>query len=41
MKGNGVLCLLAKGEDRYQQVKGKLEDYESDVDIAKDITKEG
>jgi UDP-N-acetylmuramyl tripeptide synthase len=41
MKDNGVLCLLAKGEDRYQQVKGKLEDYESDVDIAKDITKEG
>ncbi len=41
MKANGVLCLLAKGEDRYQQVKGKLEEYESDVDIAKEITKEG
>ncbi len=41
MKKDGVLCLLAKGEDRYQQVKGKLEDYESDVDIAKNITKEG
>ena len=40
MKENGVLCLLAKGEDRYQQVKGQLEDYESDVDIAKNITKE-
>ena len=38
MKDNAVLCLLAKGEDKYQQVKGKLEPYESDVAIAKEIT---
>jgi len=39
MDDNAVLCLLAKGEDRYQQVKGKFEDYESDIDIAKKLTK--
>lgn len=39
LKENGVLCLLAKGEDKYQQVKGKLEEYESDVTIARNITK--
>jgi len=39
MNVNGVLCLLAKGEDRYQQVKGKFEDYESDINIARDITR--
>lgn len=33
-----VLCLMAKGEDRYQQVKGKFEPYESDIDIAKKLT---
>ena len=38
MKDNAVLCLLAKGEDKYQQVKGKLEPYELDVAIAKEIT---
>ncbi len=39
MKQDGVLCLLAKGEDKYQQVNGKLEDYISDVGIAKELTK--
>lgn len=39
MKEDAVLCLLAKGEDKYQQVRGKFEDYESDVEIAKNITK--
>ena len=39
MKDNAVLCLLAKGEDRYQQIKGKLEPYESDIDIAKEFVK--
>ena len=38
MKDGGVLCLLAKGEDKYQQVRGKLEDYISDVGIAKKLT---
>ncbi len=38
MKENGVLCLLAKGEDKYQQVRGKLEDYISDVGMAKKLT---
>lgn len=39
MKENGVLCLLAKGEDKYQQIRGKLEDYISDVGMAKKLTK--
>ena len=38
MKENDVLCLLAKGEDKYQQVRGKLEDYISDVGMAKKLT---
>lgn len=41
MKENSVLCLLAKGEDKYQQVKGKLEDYVSDVGMAKKLTEDG
>lgn len=41
MKPNGVLCLLAKGEDKYQQVRGKFEDYLSDVELAKKLIKEG
>ena len=40
MKSGDVLCLLAKGEDRYQQVKGKFEEYESDVGVAKRLTKD-
>ena len=38
MNENDVLCLLAKGEDKYQQVKGKFEDYISDVGMAKKLT---
>ena len=38
MKQNGVLCLLAKGEDRYQQVRGRFENYISDIGIAKMLT---
>ena len=38
MKENDVLCLMAKGEDKYQQVKGKLEDYVSDIGMAKRLT---
>ena len=37
MKEGSVLCLLAKGEDKYQQVRGKLEDYISDVGMAKKL----
>lgn len=39
MEENGVLCLLAKGEDKYQQIRGKLEHYISDAEIAKILTK--
>ena len=39
MKQGDVLCLLAKGEDKYQQIKGKFEPYESDIGIAKRLTK--
>lgn len=38
MEENGVLCLLAKGEDKYQQVRGRLEEYISDVGMAKKLT---
>ena len=38
MKENTVLCLLAKGEDKYQQVRGKFEDYISDIGMAKKLT---
>ena len=38
MKENAVLCLLAKGEDKYQQVRGKFEDYISDIGMAKKLT---
>lgn len=38
MEETGVLCLLAKGEDKYQQINGKLEDYISDVGMAKRLT---
>lgn len=38
MQENGVLCLLAKGEDKYQQVRGKLEEYISDVGMARKLT---
>lgn len=38
LKEDGVLCLLAKGEDKYQQVRGKLEDYISDVGMARKLT---
>jgi len=38
MAENAVLCLLAKGEDKYQQVKGKFEDYISDIGMAKKLT---
>ncbi len=38
LKCGGVLCLLAKGEDKYQQVRGKFEEYISDVGIAKKLT---
>ena len=38
MESGGVLCLLAKGEDKYQQINGKFEDYISDVGIAKMLT---
>lgn len=38
MAENAVLCLLAKGEDKYQQVKGKFEEYISDIGIAKKLT---
>lgn len=38
LEDNGVLCLLAKGEDKYQQVRGKLEEYISDVGMAKKLT---
>ena len=39
MKKGDVLCLLAKGEDKYQQVNGKFEPYESDIGVAKRLTK--
>lgn len=39
MKEGSVLCLLAKGEDKYQQVRGRIEDYKSDVTIANNLTK--
>lgn len=39
MEKGSVLCLLAKGEDKYQQVCGKFEEYISDIGIAKKITK--
>ena len=39
LKKNGVLCLLAKGEDKYQQVRGKFENYASDVTIAENLIK--
>lgn len=38
MKEGSVLCLLAKGEDKYQQVRGKFEDYISDIGMAKKLT---
>ena len=38
MKENAVLCLLAKGEDKYQQIRGKFEDYISDIGMAKKLT---
>lgn len=38
MNEGDVLCLLAKGEDKYQQVRGKFEEYESDIGIAKRLT---
>ncbi len=38
MKENGVLCLLAKGEDKYQLIRGKFEDYISDIGMAKKLT---
>lgn len=38
MKETSVLCLLAKGEDKYQQIRGKLEEYKSDIAIAKILT---
>ena len=38
MKDDAVLCLLAKGEDKYQQVRGKFEDYISDIGLAKKLT---
>ena len=38
MQESSVLCLLAKGEDKYQQVRGKFEDYISDIGIAKLLT---
>jgi len=38
MKEDSVLCLLAKGEDKYQQVKGKFEEYISDIGMAKRLT---
>lgn len=38
MSENAVLCLLAKGEDKYQQVRGKFEDYISDIGMAKKLT---
>lgn len=38
MNENAVLCLLAKGEDKYQQIKGKFEDYISDIGMAKMLT---
>ena len=38
LKSNEVLCLLAKGEDKYQQIRGKHEAYISDVGIAKKLT---
>ena len=38
MEDGGVLCLLAKGEDKYQQIRGKFEDYISDVAMAKKLT---
>ena len=38
MKEGDVLCLLAKGEDKYQQVKGKFEEYEGDTAIAEYLT---
>lgn len=39
MKDDAVLCLMAKGEDKYQQVRGKFEDYISDIGMAKRLTK--
>lgn len=38
MKEDAVLCLLAKGEDKYQQVRGKFEEYISDIGMAKKLT---
>lgn len=38
MKEDAVLCLLAKGDDKYQQVRGKFEDYISDIGMAKKLT---
>lgn len=38
MKKGDVLCLLAKGEDKYQQVCGKFEEYVSDIGMAKILT---
>ena len=38
IKDDSVLCLLAKGEDKYQQVRGKFEEYASDVSIASRLT---
>lgn len=39
MKKGDVLCLLAKGEDKYQLTKGVFVPYESDIKIAKELTK--
>lgn len=38
MKAGDVLCLLAKGEDKYQQINGKFIEYISDVGMAKKLT---
>lgn len=38
MEKDSVLCLLAKGEDKYQQVCGKFEEYISDIGMAKKLT---
>ena len=38
MKESSVLCLLAKGEDKYQQINGKFIEYISDVGMAKKLT---
>ena len=37
MNSGDVLCLLAKGEDTYQIIRGKFEPYESDIMIAKKL----